>query len=546
MKKSILVICLLLISAVAFSETIFGGIPKLSGRITGEQGFYCDVTDDGKCITLHNDRGAVDILAVTGDESSISLILRLRNSDFNGPAVYFGAMFVEGYNNVYELLVWEEYPHFDDFYCLSGITNDSAINCRDAPGMAGARIGQVQKDTLIPFTGGLKEQSSIDGATDYWYSFNFNGTTAWMYGKYISFSNTVTLESYMFSGLADAGNDDPVSLMDIEVADTEYLWDLPVTEEVFDTGVSIVTIENDGQGEYSTSKLTIRAKDGTAILLDYPLPYGPYWKYDEDTARLYYATARKRELTWNLSCIDCTDGSDIVFNSAFNGNKATLQKGIFDVTRAGDKLACLAVSATSSDPELMIIDLKTLTSTRYTFPDSSIVPDRLAWINDDELFLAKCLDKREYTVSYDYNFYRVSFGNGRVIVNDSFSISGEFDNPDNPHSCLMLPSDEDGKLFLFLAKWGNYIQDYLVSFTPSGIRMDEIFGSAHLINQFWYEGNRYFAAHDEGDYWNDIVIYDNSLREINRDYLTVYFTNYLLEWVGVHNGKLIVIEINNK
>lgn len=552
MKKTLLVICALLVCTGAFSDSLFDYIPHLSGHYEGADDFYCDITNDGTSYGIYNNNGHVDILAVTANEVSITFVVRLRNWDTNGKARFFTIALD---NTYYLLSVWEEKPSLFSFYTFSGETNDDRINFRDTPGLTGDKIGQYQKGNTVSFTGEYEGWSAIDGAEDYWYSFTYNGQKAWMYGKYISFSDTVTMTAEMFRGpentIADesiekADPDDPVSKMEIEVPYCDFYWDYPRTVETFETDVSTVSIENDGQGEWSNSTLTITAKNGSSILQNYPLPYTPYWKYHQDTARLYYATGRKMDGTWNLSGIDCRDGSDIVFHDAFGGQRANLAKGVFDVTKAGDKLACIVSSEDGAGTELMVIDLNTFASARYRFPDNLAVPDRLAWINGEELFLATCEDKREYTSSHDYVFNRISLKNGSIFVTDTFPMPGEYDNPDDPGSCLLLPSAEDDKLFVFLEHWDEYTKNYLLTFSSTGTKWDVIFGSGHLINQFWYEGKRYFAVYDSGDYWDDIVIYDNDLNEINWADLPIYWTNFRLDWAGVQDGKILVTEYNDK
>lgn len=552
MKKTLLVICTLLLCAGAFCESLFDYIPHLSGHYEGANGFYFEVTDDGTGYSIYNRNGHADILAVTATKTSINFYVRLRNDSTNGTARFYDI----GLNSAYQfLVVLEKQFTCSGRYCFPGETNDSAINFRDKPGIAGTKAGQYQKGEQVAFTGRLEGWAAIDSAEDYWYSFDYDGWTVWMYGKYITFPDTVTLTAEMFhepeNTIADesiekADPNDPVSKMEIEVPYCDFYWDYPRTVETFETGVSTISIENDGQGEWSNSTLTITAKNGKSILQNYPLPYTPYWKYHPGTARLYYATERKKGGTWNLSGIDCRDGSDIVFHDAFGGQKATLAKGIFDVTKAGDKLACLVSSEDGAGTELMVINLNTFTSTRYAIGPGLPVPDRLAWINGEEIFFATCEDKREYTSSHDFVFNRISLKNGSIFVTDTFRISGDFDNPDDPGSCLLLPSDEEDKLFLFLGLWDAYTKNYLLTFTPTVIRKDEVFGSGHFINQFWYEGKRYFAVYDSGDYWDDIVIYDNDLNEINWANLPIYWNYFKLDWVGVQGEKIFVTEYSDK
>ena len=201
MKKIILVLMLLFVISLGFAQyqDVFDYVPKTDGYLNINDGFSVQIFGKGTGYNVFNDlRGKVDIIAWKADKEYVTMIARLRGWNTDKEAFYYSIK-VDGRQakTKAEATLLFELPDLSGYRLNAAQTNDAAINLRSESSVKGKKVGQYQKNNIVTFTGNLQNKCEIDDATDYWYSIDYSGTPAWIYGKYISFPGgiSITLES---------------------------------------------------------------------------------------------------------------------------------------------------------------------------------------------------------------------------------------------------------------------------------------------------------------------------------------------------------------
>ena len=201
MKKIILVLMLLFAISLGFAQyqDVFDYVPKTDGYLNINDGFSVQIFGKGTGYNVFNDlRGKVDIIAWKADKEYVTMIARLRGWNTDKEAFYYSIK-VDGRQakTKAEATLLFELPDLSGYRLNAAQTNDAAINLRSESSVKGKKVGQYQKNNIVTFTGNLQNKCEIDDATDYWYSIDYSGTPAWIYGKYISFPGgiSITLES---------------------------------------------------------------------------------------------------------------------------------------------------------------------------------------------------------------------------------------------------------------------------------------------------------------------------------------------------------------
>ncbi len=74
--------------------------------------------------------------------------------------------------------------------CNEGFFIYTNLNIRDKPGLAGNKIGMVKADGIRQYFAQVfeltEETETIDDKTDHWAKIEYNGTTGWVFGAYLT------------------------------------------------------------------------------------------------------------------------------------------------------------------------------------------------------------------------------------------------------------------------------------------------------------------------------------------------------------------------
>lgn len=542
MKKTIILFCALFMTAAAFSQSLFDYVPHTSGSIVGPDDFAIKISGNGSSYSITNRRGSVDIIAVKGEGTCVHFAVRLRAADTTGPARYYKISVYPPSQAV--ITEYSGTPDLTGFWCFRGTTNDDSINYRDTPGLSGNKTGQYQKGNQVDFTGWLDAKSALDSSEDYWYSFNAGGETAWMYGRYISFPNSVLLTASLFSKpcvvspstLAAAALEarskaaaDILKTMDMETARAGDA--AAFTTQVFDTGVSTVTISNNGSGEYDYPLFTYKSGN---ITKEIKLDWYYNWQYVPDAGLLFYLTDSQ------LHCFDCKTGTEYQEGTALEFGSLYIEYSVFAVNTAGDKVAYLDAFHGRDYTPVYTIQVYNLKSGKTTSYDLPSYPAKLGWSDDDTIFYLTneytYYDAMEYTIGY------ISLSDGLDQTSHYFTLYGDYETPDIQYTILMLPAKDPDKILLFLGDGISYLTDLRISHSSSSW-MDYPLEMSYFINQFWYEGAPFlaFIERDEDNRQKfDVVIYNTGFNQIKRQSFTAPNILDEVNWVGVRDGKIIV------
>ena len=201
MKKTTLVLMLLFAISLGFAQyqDVFDYVPKTDGYLSVNDGFSVQIFGKGTGYNVYNNlRGRVDIIAWKADKEYVTMIARLRGWNTDEEAFYYSIK-VDGRQSKAkaEATLLFTLPDLSGYRLNLARTNDAAINLRSESSVKGKKVGQYQTNNIVTFTGKLQNKCEIDNATDYWYSIDYSGSPAWIYGKYISFPSgiSITLES---------------------------------------------------------------------------------------------------------------------------------------------------------------------------------------------------------------------------------------------------------------------------------------------------------------------------------------------------------------
>ena len=202
MKKYIFILLLFFCgSCFAQEKDVFDYITATNGYISINNRFSVQIISSrtDQVYNVFNDlRGSVDIVAWKADKKFVTMIVRLRGWNTDKTAEYYSVIIdcrAEKPKGSSQLL--SKLPDFSKYRLNPAKTNDAAINLRAESNAKSKKIGQYQKNNTVVFTGKTDNKCSINDATDYWFSIDYSGTPAWIYGKYITFAGSaaITLES---------------------------------------------------------------------------------------------------------------------------------------------------------------------------------------------------------------------------------------------------------------------------------------------------------------------------------------------------------------
>lgn len=205
MKKVFIVLLFLLASfCFAQEQDIFNYTPRTKGYLSIDNGFSVQIIPYKNKITyniFNNLKGCVDIVAWKTDKEYVTIIARLRGWNTDKTAEYFSIL-IDGRTTKTKAnsKLLSQLPDLSDYYINSAWTNDAAINLRSESNVKSNKVGQYQKNNTVIFTKKTENKCSIDDATDYWFSIDYSGIPAWIYGKYITFESSanISLESLRF------------------------------------------------------------------------------------------------------------------------------------------------------------------------------------------------------------------------------------------------------------------------------------------------------------------------------------------------------------
>ncbi len=201
--KKIIIILLLLLTNFCFAQeiNIYDFTPETKGYLNINNGFSVQIipSKTNVAYNIFNDlKGSVDVVAWKTDKEYVTIVARLRGWNTDKTAEYYSILIDgRGSKTSASSTHLSQLPDLSDYHLNSARTNDAAINLRSESNVKSKKVGQYQKNNSIIFTGKTENKCSIDEATDYWFSIDYSGTPAWIYGKYITFSGCadVSLES---------------------------------------------------------------------------------------------------------------------------------------------------------------------------------------------------------------------------------------------------------------------------------------------------------------------------------------------------------------
>lgn len=538
MKKIALFLCALLMTADVFAESLFDYIPKTSTYLRGTYGFtvhihYWKTSAD---YSITNSNAEVGILAMSGHKDRIEFYVRLRSKTTNGDVKFYFIQ-IDSSSQI-QISQLNSVPSFQDCYLFEGLTNDDLINFRDYPAVSGIKMGQYQKNNLVPFTGCLSERSAIDNAEDYWYSFNYNGKTAWMYGKYITFPSEISITTDMFS--TSQVSETPA--VTTQNATTTISDETPVSEldfvtcrfnsagtsstKTYDTGVSTVTFTNGLKGGSFTTTMTI-SKDGAVISSIFC--EGGTRLYIPETAQFFYSQYYSGN-QYILNGINCKDGSTIALPTSDTHTDFYIHTGDIQRNKTGDKLLCRPYphDYNSLSYPFLIIDLKTMTTTEYTLQDRWADISFFHWITDTSFLLGESVTWDDITGNVKYTFSYITIEDGTAIIKRTFSPPEQYTK-----NCCVIAQDNDNIVVV-------RIDDEIWTLDSTGTTFQKklaVHGS--FISAFTYCGNQYYATvENEKELEFDAVIYDNAMNEIRRQTLTKNYYPDKIQSINVRNGSI--------
>ena len=528
--------------------------PKAKGYINTPEGFSVQILKYNNAIQyniFNNTKGSTDVIAWKSTPQKVSIITRLRGWNTEREAQYF--LIEVNEDSKAKVQTIEGIPIIDkDYYCCIAKTNDNAINFRAEGTINGTKIGQYSKNNEVIFTGGLVNKCSIEDANDYWYSFNYNGETAWIYGKYISFDfsavineDTLGLKPTKESSgkTEDHSYFKDISKLSIEATVTNTKDPNQNIYDLYRNADTLISVENNGVDIHHNSKITV-AK-GNKILSSIESLSGQH-AYSPDGNRLFYVTYGWGDSNF-LNCIDCSNGHAVLLNSD-NNNGLSIYGNNIDINPSGSYVLFLSQISTrelDETPILAINFLSTKDNSVTTLPldmDQYNRNVKFGFLKDDIIYI-KGLSKK----NNDLIFYRFN-GNSLIFISKgNIEYGMDFDNNGN----------ED---------WFNYykapgISYVLISFDPNynGANKSFILGldnssfkdfsstlNGFIINTFHYNGQWYFGTikySDPSQKVGTIYIYDHHLHIVNQGIVKCneYSWGTIISKIGTKDDNIIVV-----
>ena len=587
MKKLAALFLASALAVFAFADDIFNYVPRTSGYLDAGNGFSVSIRDSGKSYSVFNNtKGETGILAVQATTEQVVFIVRLREFSTNGTASFWRitvrprtpaeksasestrplsdyseqelieylltyGTFPDSPERADEAVATSELisgkPDLTGFWICGGRTNDSSVNFRDAAGIKGARVGQYQKGNAVQFTGSMDGWAAIDNTEDYWYSFSYSGSTAWMYGKYLEFGSSVSFTTDMFTGpqvftspaVRPLGITAGKPIESLPVIGAEYGDQDNLLSEAYDTGVSTVEILSNGYFFlYQDKRVRISGSAGEIASFDVQ----DCW-YDESSAILYYLQYVYGN-TNELCAIDCRTGMSVPVTA--DETSLYTSTSLFAVSPDGKKIAVTTQSYDWNDcpvEAIEIIDTKAKTHTAYQYDNPATFSNEhitsLTWLSDSDFVLT--VDKYQAD-SVTVIWYKMS-GN-RLVPECNWTFEAIYQ-----HSAF-IPLAQSGTMLVSAEDWHTWHPfTMLLEFKNGRItRKPGIEGS--FTGTFRYQGKMYIGAYEDLDTSRNtctVVIYDDALNEVRRESqvkLTAYSPQVCN--IGTAEGEIRIISVFEK
>lgn len=300
MKKFLgILLSFLFVSGVfAQEDSIFNYAPKTEGYLLLSDDFSVQIIGSGSSYNVFNDiKGSTDVIAWKADKKTVTMIVRLRGFNTDGAATFY-LLTIDGSKSKAKGKIEQIKgdPNLEGYILNQPKTNDSQINLRSSAGTSGKKVGQYQKNNNVTFTGKVSNKCQIDGAEDYWYSIDYAGTPAWIYGKYITFGHTasITLESLgvvkkpepKAETVNTKNKSQSPDFSDIKfVVDTSYK-----VYSVFHTDNSVMKIINASDyWSWQTFNFVLTNADGSKKRSEFEMKGSPF-VYNRESDKLFYVS----------------------------------------------------------------------------------------------------------------------------------------------------------------------------------------------------------------------------------------------------------------
>ena len=293
----------------ADNPSIFDYVPKTSGYLNLNDGFSVQIIGDGATYNVFNNlNGQVDQIAWKANKEYVYIIVRLRGWNNENNAQYY-LIVIDGRKTKAKGTAYllSEIPDLSDYHLNQAFTNDSSINLRSESSVNGKKLGQYQINNTVYFTGKMENKTEIDNANDYWFSIDYFGQPAWIYGKYVTFSKTlsITLESLGVIDSQELNKDEKINLKPIHNMELKCIYS---TDEslynIHQDDNIIVKIERPNIGYDSQYNIFIQKDDKKIAEIKNVINS----VYSSKSNKLFYMKYMGGGMGSSLHYIDCNTG----------------------------------------------------------------------------------------------------------------------------------------------------------------------------------------------------------------------------------------------
>jgi hypothetical protein len=531
---------------------IYQYTPKVnSSYINAPEGFSIQIITYKNAINyniFNNIRGRTDVIAWKSTPQNVFLVTRLRGWNQENEASYYLIQVNEESKAKVQKI--DGIPKLDmDYYFCKAKTNDNAINVRDKGDLDGKKIGQYSINNEVSFSGLLLNKCLIEDAIDYWYSFNYNGEIAWIYGKYLTFDYSALINEETLrlkkSNIEYSKNTvlKDISKLNIEVSVTNGKNPNPKVYDIYQNGDTQLSVENNGVSLYSNSRIIITKESKT--LSNIECRSGQY-AYIPDSNRLYYVTYSSGDNNL-LNCIDCSNGSSILLRNIHN-QRLNIYTSNIDMNSSRTNLLFASQIYTKEwdDVPMLAINLLSIKDNSITTIPLNVKPN-LQYFNfgfiTNEIIYIRGLSE----TTNEIEFYRLS-GHSLVPISKGVIEYGmDFTNygyedwfnyykaPGITYVLISLDPEYTGSnKSLVLGLENNVFKDF-----SSKI-------NGFIINTFHYNGQWYIGTisyTDKSNTIGTIYIYDQSFHIVKQDMVKCneFSWGTIISKIGIKDNKIIVV-----
>ena len=302
--KKIIIILLLLLTNFCFAHeiNIYDFTPETKGYLNINNGFSVQIIPSKNNVAyniFNNLKGSVDVVAWKTDKEYVTIVARLRGWNTDKTAEYYSIL-IDGRTSKTSAssTLLSQLPDLSDYHLNSARTNDAAINLRSESNVKSKKVGQYQKNNSVIFTGKTENKCSIDDANDYWFSIDYSGTPAWIYGKYITFAGSadISLESL---GLIKIEKSETKTVLPNSVLKLNCVSNSSASVyNIYKKDDTLIKIENNSY--YQTGSINI--KKGNKQIAD--IGAHQYSVYSSKFNKLFYITylMDSRSFAYSLDC----------------------------------------------------------------------------------------------------------------------------------------------------------------------------------------------------------------------------------------------------